>query len=73
MSRVVVWGDAPVAWQEVVEVARHDAELVLSESAWQRIARGREIVTNIVASGRSPMASTRGWGRCAILCWRKKS
>ncbi|HCN01388.1 HAL/PAL/TAL family ammonia-lyase [Pantoea ananatis] len=68
MSRVVVWGNAPVAWQEVVEVARHDAELVLSESAWQRIARGREIVTNIVASGQIAYGINTGLGAlCNIM------
>lgn len=30
----IVWGDAPLTWQELVHVARHDAELALSASAW---------------------------------------
>lgn len=47
----IVWGDSPLTWQELVQVARHDAELSLSVSAWQRIAQGRAIVDEIVASG----------------------
>ncbi|WP_394549750.1 histidine ammonia-lyase [Pantoea sp. SGAir0180] len=66
--RRVVWGDTALTWQEVVEVARHDAELVLSDAAWQRIARGREIVTHIVASGQIAYGINTGLGAlCNIV------
>ncbi|WP_058972305.1 HAL/PAL/TAL family ammonia-lyase [Type-D symbiont of Plautia stali] len=58
----IVWGDAPLTWQELVQVARHDAELTLSASAWQRIAQGREIVEQIVASGHIAYGINTGLG-----------
>ncbi|MDI9223020.1 histidine ammonia-lyase [Pantoea sp. EA-12] len=58
----IVWGDAPLTWQELVQVARHDAELTLSVSAWQRIAQGREIVEQIVASGHIAYGINTGLG-----------
>ncbi|NIG12438.1 histidine ammonia-lyase [Pantoea sp. Cy-640] len=58
----VVWGDAPLTWQELVQVARHNAELTLSAAAWQRIARGREIVEQIVASGQIAYGINTGLG-----------
>ena len=58
----IVWGDAPLTWQQLVQVARHDAELSLSRSAWQRIAQGREIVDEIVASGQIAYGINTGLG-----------
>jgi len=58
----VVWGDGPLTWQELVQVARHDAELGLSVSAWQRIAQGRAIVDEIVASGHIAYGINTGLG-----------
>ncbi|BAN95718.1 histidine ammonia-lyase [Plautia stali symbiont] len=58
----VVWGDAPLTWQALVQVARHNAELTLSAGAWQRIARGREIVEQIVASGQIAYGINTGLG-----------
>ncbi|ALV92916.1 HAL/PAL/TAL family ammonia-lyase [Pantoea vagans] len=58
----IVWGDAPLTWQELVHVARLDAELALSASAWQRIAQGREIVEQIVASGHIAYGINTGLG-----------
>lgn len=58
----IVWGEAPLTWQELVQVARHDAELALSASAWQRIAQGREIVEQIVASGHIAYGINTGLG-----------
>ena len=58
----VVWGDAPLTWQALVQVARHNAELTLSAAAWQRIARGREIVEQIVASGQIAYGINTGLG-----------
>ncbi|MEB5970684.1 histidine ammonia-lyase [Pantoea dispersa] len=58
----VVWGDAPLTWQALVQVARHNAELTLSVAAWQRIARGREIVQQIVTSGQIAYGINTGLG-----------
>ncbi len=58
----VVWGDASLTWQALVQVARHNAELTLSAAAWQRIARGREIVEQIVASGQIAYGINTGLG-----------
>ncbi|MCW0320799.1 HAL/PAL/TAL family ammonia-lyase [Pantoea dispersa] len=58
----VVWGDAPLTWQALVQVVRHNAELTLSAAAWQRIARGREIVEQIVASGQIAYGINTGLG-----------
>ena len=58
----LVWGDETLTWQDVVQVARHNAELTLSTSAWQRIAQGREIVEQIVASGHIAYGINTGLG-----------
>ncbi|KTR91955.1 HAL/PAL/TAL family ammonia-lyase [Pantoea dispersa] len=58
----VVWGDTPLTWQALVQVARHNAELTLSVAAWQRIARGREIVQQIVTSGQIAYGINTGLG-----------
>jgi len=58
----LVWGDETLSWQDVVQVARHNAELTLSASAWQRIAQGREIVEQIVASGHIAYGINTGLG-----------
>ncbi|WP_313377636.1 histidine ammonia-lyase [Pantoea sp. CTOTU50773] len=57
-----VWGDETLSWQDVVQVARHNAELTLSASAWQRIAQGREIVEQIVTSGHIAYGINTGLG-----------
>lgn len=41
MNQQVLWGDAPLCWQEVVQVARGQAQLALSAGAWERIAQGQ--------------------------------
>lgn len=48
---IIQWGDAPIRWQEVACVARGEAILSLSESAWARIEQGRAIVQHIVSAG----------------------
>ncbi|MDU1575214.1 MAG: histidine ammonia-lyase [Pantoea sp.] len=58
----LVWGDGPLRWQDLVAVARHDAELSLSASAWQRIGQGRAIVDEIVASGQIAYGVNTGLG-----------
>ncbi|QCP59029.1 histidine ammonia-lyase [Pantoea sp. SO10] len=58
----IVWGDSSLTWQELVQVARHNAELSLSVSAWQRIAQGRAIVDEIVASGQIAYGINTGLG-----------
>lgn len=58
----VLWGDSPLRWQAVVQVARHGATLTLSDAAWQRIARGRDIVEQIVASGQIAYGINTGLG-----------
>lgn len=58
----IEWGDAPLTWRDVVQVARHNAELTLSASAWQRIAQGREIVEQIVTTGHIAYGINTGLG-----------
>ncbi|MHA6310719.1 HAL/PAL/TAL family ammonia-lyase [Pantoea sp. S-LA4] len=62
MSQTIVWGDTPLQWRDVVQVARQGATLTLSDSAWQRIAQGREIVGNIVAAGEVAYGINTGLG-----------
>ena len=51
MNQQVLWGDAPLCWQEVVQVARGQAQLALSAGAWERIAQGRATVQHIIDLG----------------------
>ncbi|SFN53856.1 histidine ammonia-lyase [Candidatus Pantoea varia] len=68
MSQTRVWGDGPLTWQALVQVARHGATLTLSDSAWQRIAQSREIVGNIVAAGQVAYGINTGLGAlCNII------
>ena len=60
--KMIQWGDAPIRWQEVVCVARGEATLSLSDSAWSRIAQGRAIVQHIVKAGRSLWDQHRAGG-----------
>jgi histidine ammonia-lyase len=62
MSQTRVWGDGPLTWQMLVQVARHNATLTLSDSAWQRIAQSRDIVGNIVAAGQVAYGINTGLG-----------
>ncbi|MBA0182098.1 aromatic amino acid lyase, partial [Pectobacterium carotovorum] len=50
MVTEICWGDAPLTWCELVQVARHGAPLSLSEAAWQRMSQSRRIVEQIVDS-----------------------
>ncbi|MGM3226819.1 HAL/PAL/TAL family ammonia-lyase [Dickeya zeae] len=50
MVTEICWGDAPLTWRELVQVARHGAPLSLSEAAWQRMSQSRRIVEQIVDS-----------------------
>ncbi|WLO83607.1 histidine ammonia-lyase [Pantoea agglomerans] len=62
IRQTLVWGDGPLKWQALVQVARHGATLTLSDSAWQRIAQSREIVGNIVAAGQVAYGINTGLG-----------
>ncbi|WP_122710527.1 HAL/PAL/TAL family ammonia-lyase [Pseudomonas viridiflava] len=64
MSRAeqIVIGDAPARWQDVVAVARHGAQLVLSDAAWARIDNAQAIVRQIVASGERAYGVNTGLG-----------
>jgi len=64
MSRAeqIVIGDAPARWQDVVAVARHGAQLVLSDAAWTRIDNAQAIVRQIVASGERAYGVNTGLG-----------
>ena len=70
---IIQWGDAPIRWQEVACVARGEAILSLSESAWARIEQGRAIVQHIVSAGQVAYGINTGLGRCATLRCRKRS
>ena len=62
MSRIVQWGDAPVRWQEVAQVARGAAALTLSNDAWERISQGRAIVQHIIDAGQVAYGINTGLG-----------
>ncbi|MEE5070517.1 histidine ammonia-lyase [Pseudomonas alliivorans] len=64
MSRAeqIVIGDAPARWQDVVAVARHGAQLRLSDAAWARIDNAQAIVRQIVASGERAYGVNTGLG-----------
>ncbi|MDY0917272.1 histidine ammonia-lyase [Pseudomonas viridiflava] len=64
MSRAeqIVIGDAPARWQDVVAVARHGAQLVLSDAAWARIDNAQAIVRQIVGSGERAYGVNTGLG-----------
>ena len=60
--KMIQWGDAPIRWQEVACVARGEATLSLSDSAWARIAQGRAIVQHIVKAGQVAYGINTGLG-----------
>ncbi|MFU0730590.1 aromatic amino acid lyase, partial [Klebsiella quasipneumoniae] len=60
--KMIQWGDAPIRWQEVACVARGEATLSLSDSAWSRIAQGRAIVQHIVKAGEVAYGINTGLG-----------
>ncbi|RRV09321.1 histidine ammonia-lyase [Pseudomonas sp. v388] len=64
MSRAeqILIDDAPLGWQDVVAVARHGAQLALSDSAWARIDNAQAIVRRIVASGERAYGVNTGLG-----------
>ncbi|POD29241.1 histidine ammonia-lyase [Pseudomonas avellanae] len=64
MSRAeqIVIGEAPSGWQDVVAVARHGAQLRLSDAAWTRIDNAQAIVQQIVVSGERAYGVNTGLG-----------
>ncbi|PKH20920.1 histidine ammonia-lyase [Enterobacterales bacterium CwR94] len=58
----VIFGDAPLQWQQVVAVARDGQPLALSDSAWQRMANSRAVVEQIVAQGERAYGINTGLG-----------
>ncbi|WP_252733345.1 HAL/PAL/TAL family ammonia-lyase [Paracoccus marinaquae] len=61
-------GDGPIAWQDIVKVARHGADLQLTEVAWARIRRARRAVLEIADSGRPSYGINTGLGAlCDIV------
>ncbi|QUG73674.1 histidine ammonia-lyase (plasmid) [Erwinia sp. E602] len=62
MSETIIWGDAPLRWQELVAVAAGGARLELSDAAWRRIENARQIVQHIVDEGRVAYGINTGLG-----------
>ena len=64
MSRAeqIIIGDAPVTWRDITAVARHGAQLTLSDSAWERIDNAQAIVQRIVTSGERAYGVNTGLG-----------
>ncbi|WP_032633068.1 HAL/PAL/TAL family ammonia-lyase [Pseudomonas syringae] len=64
MSRAaqIVIGEASLGWQDVVAVARHGAQLRLSDAAWARIDNAQAIVQQIVVSGERAYGVNTGLG-----------
>ncbi|WP_375740294.1 histidine ammonia-lyase [Pseudomonas boanensis] len=58
----VILGDNPLTWREIVKVARHGSELLLSDAAWARIDNARAIVNRIVARGERAYGISTGLG-----------
>lgn len=68
MSQQVLWGDAPLRWQDVALVARGKAQLSLSDTAWARISEGRAIVQHIIDAGQIAYGINTGLGAlCNIV------
>ncbi|ROM16984.1 histidine ammonia-lyase [Pseudomonas protegens] len=64
----IVIADALLGWQDVVAVARHGAELELSEQAWARIDNAQAIVRKVVDSGERAYGISTGLGAlCNVL------
>ncbi|MGH8352208.1 MAG: histidine ammonia-lyase [Pseudomonas sp.] len=64
----IIIGNAPLHWQEVVAVARHNAPLELAPQAWARIENARAIVERIVARGERAYGISTGLGAlCNVL------
>ncbi|MBJ7222211.1 MULTISPECIES: HAL/PAL/TAL family ammonia-lyase [unclassified Brenneria] len=61
-TQQVIWGDAPLRWQDVVKVATQRAPLRLSAAAWQRIHNARDIVSRIVAERQTAYGINTGLG-----------
>ncbi|VVM58932.1 Histidine ammonia-lyase [Pseudomonas fluorescens] len=58
----IVITDTPLRWQEVVAVARHGAQLELSNDTWARIDNAQAIVQRIVISGERAYGVNTGLG-----------
>lgn len=67
-ASIIVFGDAPLLWQDVVAVARYGARLELSEAAWARIDNAQAIVQRIVERGERAYGINTGLGAlCNIV------
>jgi histidine ammonia-lyase len=60
-EKIVITG-APLRWQDVVAVARHGAQLELSNDTWARIENAHAIVQRIVESGERAYGVNTGLG-----------
>ena len=62
MTAQIVWGDAPLCWQDVARVARERVVLTLSDEAWRRIDESRAIVQQIIDAGEVAYGINTGLG-----------
>ncbi|SDT58869.1 histidine ammonia-lyase [Pseudomonas sp. Z003-0.4C(8344-21)] len=60
-EKIIITGDH-LRWQDVVAVARHGAQLELSEGTWARIDNAQAIVQRIVESGERAYGVNTGLG-----------
>lgn len=58
----VTLADSSLTWREIVKVARHGAQLQLSDAAWARIDNARAIVDHIVQRGERAYGISTGLG-----------
>ncbi|CCG88655.1 HAL/PAL/TAL family ammonia-lyase [Erwinia piriflorinigrans] len=64
----VIWGDAPMPWQDVAKVAKSGAGLQLSQNAWERIDNARAVVNLIVNERKTAYGINTGLGAlCNII------
>ena len=67
----VVCGDGPLSWRDLAAVARRDARLALSDSAWARIDNARAIVERVVSSGERAYGVNTGLGALCNVALRE--
>ncbi|MGC5700005.1 histidine ammonia-lyase [Pseudomonas sp. NFXW11] len=67
-AETIVIAEAPMAWQDVVAVAREGAQLELSAQAWARIDNAQAIVRKVVEQGERAYGISTGLGAlCNVL------
>lgn len=65
LPATVLVGDTPLRVEDVVAIARHDARVVISEAAYARIARSRELIERLADDPEPHYGVSTGFGALA--------